>query len=417
MIDVAIIGAGPYALSLAAHLRKNATEFRIFGKTMEPWMSNMPRGMLLKSYPWASCLYDPESQFTLRRYCVESGIDYHDSQMPLPVETFVAYGEFFQQHLVPEVERGLLTELTKAKNGFRATFQDGKTIEARSVVIAVGVHPFKHTPDILNNLPSEVLSHSGDHGPLDGFAGKHVTVLGSGASAIDMAALLHECGAAVSLVARAHHLNFAAPAAGRRSAWLRRLSHPFRPLVYPTSGIGAGWLLKIYADAPELFHALPERWRLDAVRTTLGPLGHAAMKSRVVGQVEVLLGRQLVSAEAMRGKVELRFEVRGATKEVLQTDHLIAATGFKIDLRKLAFLAPHLLSDIRMAENTPVLSADYETSVPGLHFIGPVSANSFGPVARFVFGAVHPAQRLARHLSLPRYRRSTPLKTVCAIPS
>jgi thioredoxin reductase len=414
MIDVAIIGAGPYALSLASHLRQNAVEFRIFGKTMEPWMNNMPPGMLLKSYPWASCLYDPDSHFTLERFCIESGIDYHDSQMPLPLETFVAYGKFFQQHLVPEVEPDLLAELTKVKNGFRATFQDGKAVDARSVVIAVGIHPFRYTPDTLNNLSSEFLSHSGDYGPLDGFAGKHVTIVGSGASASDLAALLLERGVAVSLVARAHRLNFAVPPTGRRALWLRRLSYPLRPLVYPISGIGAGWLLKIYADAPGLFHALPERWRLDAVRTTLGPLGHAAMKSRLVGQIEVLLGRELVSAEAKRERVHLRFAAHGGAEEIRQTDHLIAATGYKIDLRNLAFLTPSLLSGIRMVENTPILSADYETSVPGLHFVGPASANSFGPVARFVFGAIHPAQRLARYLSRSRYPRSTSLGAACA---
>jgi thioredoxin reductase len=349
----------------------------------------------------------------MKRFCGESGIDYHDSEMPLPVETFVAYGKAFQEHLVPEVELKQLVELTKVKNGFRATFHDGSAVDARSVVMAVGVHPFRYTPDTIKSLPSEVLSHSGDHGPLDRFAGKHVTVLGSGASAIDLAGLLHERGAAVSLLARAHRLNFAVPA-GRRSLWLRRLAYPTRPLVYPTSGIGAGWLLKIYADAPRIFHALPERWRLDAVRTTLGPLGHAAMKSRVINNVELLLGREAVSVEARNGKVHFRFAARGGAEETLQTDHLLAATGYKIDLRKLPFLSPSLLADIRTVEDTPILSADYETSVPGLHFIGPASANSFGPVARFVFGALHPARRLSRHLSRSRYPRSASLDTAYA---
>lgn len=417
MIDVAIIGAGPYALSLASHLHRNTIEFRIFGKTMGPWTNNMPPGMLLKSHPWSSCLYDPGSHFTLRQFCIESGIDYHDSQMPLPLETFVAYGKAFQQRLVPEVELGSLAELTKVENGFRARFEDGEAVDARSVVIAVGVHPFKYTPDILNNVSSEVSSHSGDHGPLDGFVGKHVTILGSGASAIDLAGLLHENGAVVSLVARASQLNFARPPGGRRSLLLRRLADPLRPLIYPDSGIGGGWPLKFCADAPRLFHALPEHWRLDTVRTTLGPLGHAAMRSRVVGQLQIFLGRDLVSAETRSGKVQIRYSARGGAEEILQTDHLIAATGYKIDLRKLAFLSPRLLSDIRMVENSPILSADYETSVPGLHFIGPASANSFGPVMRFVFGAIYPARRLARYLSLSRYSRSRELESAYAVPS
>jgi hypothetical protein len=259
------------------------------------------------------------------------------------------------------------------------------------------------------------LSHSGDHGPLGGFAGKHVTILGAGASAIDLAGLLHENGAVVSLVARADKLNFAR-SGGRRPLLLRQLAHPLRPLVYPDSGIGAGWFLKFCADAPGLFHALPEQWRLDAVRTTLGPLGHAAMRSRV-GQLQILLGRNLVSADARSGKLLLRYSGRGEAEETLETDHLIAATGYKIDLRKLAFLSPGLLSGIRMVDNTPILSADYETSLPGLHFIGPASANSFGPVMRFVFGAVYPARRLARYLSLSRYPRPRRLRPAWAASS
>lgn len=416
MIDVAIIGAGPYALSLASHLRGNAVEFRIFGKTMGPWISNMPPGMLLKSHPWSSCLYDPGSHFTLKQFCIESGIDYHDSQMPLPLETFVAYGKAFQQRWVPEVEVGLLAELTKIRDGFRATFEGGEAVDARSVVIAVGVHPFRYEPDILKNLSSEFFSHSGDHGPLHRFAGKHVAILGAGASAIDLAGLLHESGAAVSLVARASQLHFARPPAGRRPLLLQRLAGPLRPLICPDSGIGGGWPLRFYADAPGLFHALPEYWRLHAVRTTLGPLGHAAMRRRV-GQLQIFLGRDLVSADDKSGKVQIRYSARGGVEETLQTDHLIAATGYKIDLRKLAFLGPRLLSDIRMVENTPILSADYETSVPGLHFVGPASANSFGPVMRFVFGAVYPARRLARYLSRSRYPRPKRLGPAYAVSS
>jgi Pyridine nucleotide-disulphide oxidoreductase len=401
MLDVAIIGAGPYGLSLSAYLCASGVEFRTFGKPMESWKTNMPPGMLLKSHPWSSSLYDPTSSFTLKQFCAEQAIPYHDSLMPLPLETYIAYGEAFQARFVPNVESKLLVGLEPGPVGFRAVFGDGEVVVARRIVLALGVHPFKHVPRILSQLSPEVLSHSGDHGPLDAFRGKEVTVIGSGASAIDLAALLHEKGASVSLVARAAELKFA-PLPGAQQSLLGRLADPLRRLAYPGSGIGAGWLLKACADAPWLIHALPERWRLHLVRTTLGPLGGASMKDRVVGKFPLRLGCTLESAETRGGKVHLHLALRDGTKETLQTDHIIAATGYKIDLGRLGFIDPWLLTRIHTAESAPILSMNYESSIPGFHFIGAASANSFGPVARFAFGAIHPSVRLARHLSVTR---------------
>jgi thioredoxin reductase len=406
LIDVAIIGAGPYGLSLATYLRAANVEFRIFGKPMEPWKLGMPPGMLLKSHPWSSSLYDPASSFTLRQFCAERGIPYHDSLMPLPLETFVAYGEAFQARFAPDVEPKLLSGLELTRKGFRATFNDGDVVTARRIVLAIGVHPFKYVPSILSHLPAEVLSHSGDHGPLDKFEDKHVTLLGSGASATDLAALLHEEGVSVSLIARATELNFADPPRMQRSL-LRRLIHSLKPLIHPGSGIGSGWLLKACADAPWLIHTLPERWRLHLAATALGPLGHSSVRSRVIGKLPLFLGRSLESAKVICDKVHLGVTMSDGTREVLKTDHVIAATGYKVNLNQLGFLDRGLLSRIRMVENTPILSTDYESSVPGLHFVGPASVNSFGPVTRFVFGAIHPSRRLAHHFSGVLTGRST----------
>jgi hypothetical protein len=399
MIDLVIIGAGPYGLSLAAYLRAAGLEFRIFGRTMESWKVGMPPGMLLKSYPWSSSLYDPASTFTLRQFCAERDIPYDDSLMPLPLETFVEYGDAFQARLVPHLEQKMVARLEPNHPGFRAIFDDGEVVTTNQIVIAVGVHPFKYVPPILDHLPPEALSHSGDYGTLHAFRGKEVIVLGSGASAIDSAVLLHEAGASVSLVGRSAELRFAVPPRQHR-ALLRRLAYPLWRLAYPDSGIGAGWLLKACADAPWLIHALPERWRLHIVRTTLGPLGGSSMKTRLLGKLPVLSGRKLTSAETFGDKVRVHFTTSDGAQETLQADHIVAATGYKIDLNRLTFLDPRILARIRTVQNAPVLSTNYESSVRGLYFIGGASANSFGPVARFAFGAIHPSRRLTRHFSV-----------------
>ena len=390
-VDVAIIGAGPYGLSLAAHLRSQGVEHRIFGEPMKSWRKRMPPGMLLKSDGWSSSLFEPEGHFTLGEFCRAERIAYHDSQIPVALDTFVAYGMAFQKRYAPHVENKHLVALSGAPGRFEMRFDDGTSTAAGKVVLAVGVHPFKYLPSALAGLPSENVSHSGDHGPIDRFKNKRVVVIGSGASAIDIAALLHEQGARVTLVARAEKLKF-----GTRSRLNRST---FSKIMGPSSGLGGGWLLKICSDAPELIHALPGPMRVNLVNTELGPSGGWFMRERLLDHVPLSLGRDVTGACMSGGKVQLELRSRDGAPEALSADHVIAATGYRIDARRFGFLADGLLRGLRLIENAPALSRNYETSIPGLYVAGPATAYGFGPVARFVYGAIHPARRLARHFA------------------
>src|SRR6266540_4232812 len=73
---VCIIGAGPYGVSIAAHLRSIGIDFRIFGISMHRWRAQMPIGMFLKSEGRGSSLSDPTGHHTLARYCTEEGLQY-----------------------------------------------------------------------------------------------------------------------------------------------------------------------------------------------------------------------------------------------------------------------------------------------------------------------------------------------------
>jgi FAD-dependent urate hydroxylase len=84
------------------------------------------------------------------------------------------------------------------------------------------------------------------------------------------------------------------------------------------------------------------------------------------------------------------------TKQSLEASHVIAATGFKPDLRRLSFLDPELITQIHAFNGVPRLSRSGESSVPGLLFVGIITAPTFGPVMRFMFGAKHTAHALAR---------------------
>ncbi len=403
-VDVAIIGAGPYGLSVAAHLRDRGIDHRIFGQPMLAWQQNMPPGMHLKSDGDASDLSDPGSRSTLAAFCRDRGIAHDPHLIPVSLENFVSYGLSFQASQVPHLETKRLVSLSRPDDAYRLQFAEGETVAARHVVLAIGVLPFKHVPAGLAHLPAELASHSSAYGPLDRFAGRTVTVLGAGSSALDLAALLHEVGAQVTLVTRRPELKFHGSPTDRPRLLKRVLRYR------PPSKIGDGWVLRFCDDAPHLIHLLPERQRLDLVRRTLGPSGGYFVRDRVLGRVDVRCARTIERADDANGHIRLVTAAADGVRETIECDHLVMATGYRVDLARLDFLDRALLPALRMVEGTPVLSANYESSVPGLHFVGLAAANSFGPVMRFVAGAKHPAFRLGRHLShsLPRKPMSVP---------
>src|SRR5271168_4278853 len=104
ILPVVVIGAGPYGLSVAAHLRGRGIAFRIFGRPMDSWLAHMPKGMMLKSDGFASDIYAPDGEFTLKHFCDERGVEYRDTGLPVRIETFTSYGFAFQQRMVPQLE-------------------------------------------------------------------------------------------------------------------------------------------------------------------------------------------------------------------------------------------------------------------------------------------------------------------------
>ena len=389
--DVAIVGAGPYGLSLAAHLKAAGISFRIFGSPMGFWLNHMPRGMHLKSEGFASSLYDPESSFTLQAYCSESGLPYADMGSPVPLEVFASYGLEFQRRFVPELEDQKVKCLRRAKGGFRVELERGESFTAARVVVAVGLSYYQYLPPELSHLPKELVTHSSKHNTLEAFRGREVAVVGAGASALDIAALLHQAGAALEVIARVPEIRFQDPPENLDPSWLDRLRNP-------ATGIGPGWKLFLCANLPLVFRLMPEQFRLEKVRKILGPAPCWFTKKQVVGNVRFNLGTTITGATVESGRVSLRMtDNAGATKTVT-TDHVIAATGYKPDLGRLSFLDPDIASEIRCVEKTPVLSSNFESTVPNLYFVGVTAANTFGPLLRFAVGAGFAAPRISKHL-------------------
>jgi thioredoxin reductase len=393
MVETVIVGAGPYGLSIAAHLRQLGLSYRIFGRAMDSWVAHMPKGMMLKSDGFASDLHDLHGVFGLKRFCADRGIEYADKGIPVALETFAQYGLDFKNRFVPDLHEELVTRISKVSQGFAVETQGGEVLIAKRVVLAVGITHYPYIPQELRHLEPEFLTHSFEHSDLKNFRGRRVIVIGSGSSALDLAALLHEVGADVQILARNKTLQFHEKGKpdDARSLWQRLRS--------PSSGLGPGLKSRFYANWPNLFWYLPQETRLRIVRTLLGPAGGWFIKDRVLNKVPAILGSTIREARATDGKVRLRVRTGESTEKELWAEHLIAATGYRVDMDRLKFLSEEIRRGLKTIDSTPVLSPDFEASVPGVYFVGLSAANSFGPVMRFAFGSGFAARHLARVIS------------------
>jgi Pyridine nucleotide-disulphide oxidoreductase len=390
IVDVAIIGAGPYGLSLAAHLAGEGVDFRIFGNPMHTWRTSMPEGMVLKSEGNASDLYDPSGEMTLGRFCRDSGRPYQDVGFPIPLQTFIDYGVAFQQRFVPRLEDRIVTEVKPAAYGFDLRLQDGEVARARRVVVAAGIRDYEYMPPKLAALPEGLASHSAHHVKVDQFAGKDVAIIGGGASAVNLAPLLLKVGARVTLVVRRPKIGFCGPPT-ERSMWEK--------IKEPENGLGTGWRSWACCKMPMVFRAMPESFRLMVVQKHLPAAPGWTLQPQVDGIVPIVTGALIAQADAAGGRVRLELDLQDGGKRVVMADHVIAGTGYKVDMRRLPFFGPEVLKQLDCVNQTPRLSRWFETSVPGLHIVGTAAANSFGPMMRFAYGAGFASRRLSKHLA------------------
>jgi thioredoxin reductase len=389
--EVAIIGAGPYGLSLAAHLNAKGIDCRIFGKPLSTWNAHMPKDMFLKSDGFASNLSAPSPESTLKAFCDERKLPYAAQGLPVALDMFLEYADSFRRRYVPQLEELNVNSLVQDKSGFQLTLEDGEVVSARNVVIAAGITWFANIPSALAALPPGLASHSFDHREGDSFRGRDVVVVGAGSSATDTAALLNEAGAKVRIVARASRIEYNSVPDAEAETLLYRIQRP-------ASGIGRGWRSYFCATAPVLFHKLPEPIRKRAIQSHMHPAAGWFMREKIEGRIPCLLGREITDAKALKGRAQLTLTNYSGSAESIVCDHVIAATGYKPDMRKLPFLARELCDRIAPHQAAAPLSDKFETRVPGLFVVGPAAIDSFGPLMRFMYGAEFAAPHVAAYL-------------------
>src|SRR5579872_437282 len=384
--DVTIIGAGPYGLSAAAHLRTiRGLDVLVFGEPMSFWERHMPRGMYLRSNWTATRIADPKRSLTLEAFQAASSSRF---SAPVPLERFTEYGQWYQRNAVPDLDRRKIARIESNSNGFRVTLDDGEALNSRHVVVAAGIGSFARRPVEFDGIPSQLTSHTTEHQAFRQFVGKRLLIIGSGQSALESAALLHEIGAEVEVIARSQRINWLQ---GRLSKTLHhRLGSGIRRLLYAPTDVGPAGLSQLMAR-PDLLRRLPHPLQEKLWKRSVRPAGARWLVKRLE-DVPIRLSTSVVSAAPLGHQVRIRLN-DGSERIV---DHILLGTGYKVDVAKYEFLAPALVRSIRQFNGYPWLGVGLESSVPGLHFLGAPAARSFGPLMQFVSGTEYASRSLTR---------------------
>jgi FAD-dependent urate hydroxylase len=390
-VDAVVVGAGPYGLSAAAHLRAAGIETHVFGSPMESWERHMPAGMLLRSRWEASQIADPERRLSLEHYHDGHGLKRVE---PIPLERFVDYGRWFQRHAVPDLDARRVARVSRENGHFRLALDDGESMTATRVVVATGIVSHAWRPPELAALSENLVSHAADHSDLRRFAGQRVAILGAGQSAVESAALLAEAGADVTVLVRSPGVEWLEELRSERV--LQRLT------LYAYRRIGVGGAKSSWvAGLPPLFRKLPEERRRSVTLRCIRPAAASWVRPRIAG-VD-LLGEASVT--------DARTEGRGVALELvdgrrIEADHVLLATGYRIDVRRSPILDPSLAAEVATEDGYPVLGPGLESTVPGLHFLGAPAMRAFGPVMRFVCGTWFSSRELTHRVASGATRRA-----------
>jgi FAD-dependent urate hydroxylase len=347
------------------------------------------RERYLKSFCFGTDIYTPQKDLSFVSYSKARNLETFE---PCAIIDFAKYGVWVQKQAIPEVEhRFNVRNVSRTASGFRLTLSNDEVVDAKRVVIATGLTFFASLPPVLAQIPEELVKHTSIISDFSSFRNRDVCVIGAGQSALEAAALLCESGARPRLLVQSSKVIWHSRLPQSRSLWQKLRS--------PVSALGTGpksWFLTTF---PAAIHFTPDAWRVPFTRRHLPPAGAWWLRDRVDGKVPIEVDTTIRDAQEMNGRVALRVSdpVKGERK--LEFDHVVAGTGFEVDADRISFLSSELRASLHRIERAPKLDCNFESSVPGLFFVGPSATLSFGPLFRFVIGASYAAPSLARFLA------------------
>jgi FAD-dependent urate hydroxylase len=367
MLDLVIIGAGPYGISLAAHAQAHGLSYELLGYPMDFWKNQMPQNMFIRTPHDFVNFSDPEDRYTMRRYEQETGTHV---ETPLPRSVFLAYANWFAQKTGVKFTPELVESLVQADGCFTVVTETGRTLQSKHVVVATGVQHFKYMPDIYQSLPPELVTHTSGYTDYSSFKGQKVAVIGSGQSAWEAAGLLHLEGAEPELIYRREEPNYG----GSRSAErvLRMLGN--------------------------VFYRLPLAMKRKHLGQSPGSVAHF-LRPYVEGKVPETGGASIEQL-AVTSEGQVRMSLSNGEERVF--DHVLSASGFHINLDRLPFLPKEMLGQIEREEGFepfPKLDEHFQSSIHGLYFAGPLSSHSHGPTFRFILGLKKAAKTIIASLA------------------
>jgi FAD-dependent urate hydroxylase len=380
-LDVAIVGAGPFGLSIAAWLDDLRT--RVFGAPMQTWRTLMPPDMLMRSAWEETSLSARGERGSIDDWIAASG---STKQEPIPLALFLDYAEWFRERFVRTHDPANVEHIEPAAAGYRLRTTRGDEFDARAVVIAVGVTPFPLTPPLFERALGSRVEHAVAQRDFADMNDDRVLVVGAGQAGLETAALAADAGADVELLARSRVNWFA-----DREPHLPRgpVARGLYKLAYPVVGYGPPPINRL-ALYPDAFAALPWPLRRRITQRLLRPGGSPWVRSMVEGRVRLTEGVAVTALTDRGADVTLQLS-DGSTRTA---DRILLATGYRFSLDRLQWLAPALRARIRVERGWPVLDRWFRSTDPGVLFVGYPAEGRFGPVSRFVLGAEFSARRV-----------------------
>ena len=359
--DLLVIGAGPYGYAAAAHAQARGIRTRIVGRPMSFWRDHMPADMYLRSgRDWT---LDADGEHSFQAYFEDRGLDpvTHD---PIPISVFLDHTDWFRAQKKLDVEEVLIDSLTTSDGHFEAVLDNGSTITAAIVLAAPGIAHFAQVPEWYDELPADRRTHTSERVTFADLSGARVAVIGGRQSAYEWAALLCDHGAARVDVVHRHD-----------TPRFEKVSWAFVDPYVEQTLTHRGW-----------WRTLPEE-RRQAIALEFWQVGRLTLEHWLTPRLHpaVVHSRPKTQVTAVDGTDPGVVRLALSDGDLLEVDHVIAASGYRADLAAVPYLTG-VLDRISVTDGFPDLSPGFETTLPGLYVTGFSATRDFGPFYGFTKG-------------------------------
>ena len=357
--DLLIVGAGPFGLAIAAYAQQYGIRHQLVGTAMGFWRDNMPEGMLLRSTcDWS---LDPLDDYSIDAYLNSLGKQCREVA-PLSRNFYLDYARWFQQGRALQSDEIKVVSLIAEGDRFIALTDSGGRIYGKNVVVAVGFEAFAHSPpELVSLFPEGRCQHTCSLVDFGQLAGRRVLIIGGRQSAFEWAALIREAGADRIDVAYRHATPLFEP-----SDWTW-----VNPIV-DNLAADPGWYRRLSEDEKQqLNRRFWEEGRLKLEPWLAPRIDHP--------NVGLHPHSNVIGAEAGDQGIEVAFD----SGETFAVDEIVFATGYRVNLERLPFLAPELRSALGIQEGYAPLDVNFQTRVPGLYLTSLAATRDFGSFLAF----------------------------------